>query len=88
MDREGCFGKRQCDRSTSCVAPRFRWLVLLSTFIVVAGTVLVLRRPGTPKLYHQEIATPRAERREKNTMILWWVARKNRTLPQLAVPNV
>lgn len=41
------------------------WLVLLSTFIVVAGTVLLLRRPGTRKFYQQEIATPRAERREK-----------------------
>jgi membrane protease YdiL (CAAX protease family) len=41
------------------------WLVLLSTFIVVAGTVLLLRRPGTKKFYQQEIATPRAERREK-----------------------
>jgi uncharacterized membrane protein YidH (DUF202 family) len=42
------------------------WLVMLSTFIVVAGTVLLLRRPGTQKFYQQEIATPRAERREKN----------------------
>jgi hypothetical protein len=41
------------------------WLVLLSTFIVVAGTILLLRRPGTQKFYQQEIATPRAERREK-----------------------
>jgi hypothetical protein len=41
------------------------WLVLLSTFIVVAGTVLLLRRPGTRKFYQQETATPRAERREK-----------------------
>ena len=41
------------------------WLVLLSTFIVVAGTVLLLRRPGTQKFYQQEIAAPRAERREK-----------------------
>ena len=41
------------------------WLVLLSTLIVVAGTVLLLRRPGTQKFYQQEIATPRAERREK-----------------------
>ena len=40
------------------------WLVLLSTFIVVAGTVLLLRRPGTQKFYQQETATPRAERRE------------------------
>jgi ABC-type Fe3+ transport system permease subunit len=39
--------------------------VLLSTFIVVAGTVLLLRRPGTQKFYQQETATPRAERREK-----------------------
>jgi hypothetical protein len=37
----------------------------LSTFIVVAGTVLLLRRPGTQKFYQQETATPRAERREK-----------------------
>jgi uncharacterized membrane protein YidH (DUF202 family) len=43
------------------------WLVLLSTFIVVAGTVLLLRRPGTQKFYQQETATPRAERREKKT---------------------
>jgi RNA polymerase sigma factor (sigma-70 family) len=42
------------------------WLVLLSTFIVVAGSVLLLRRPGTQKFYQQEIVTPRAERREKN----------------------
>ena len=41
------------------------WLVLLSTFIVVAGTVLLLRRPGTRKFYQQETATPRAEMREK-----------------------
>jgi len=41
------------------------WLVLLSTFIVVAGAVLLLRRPGTQKFYQQEVATPRAERREK-----------------------
>jgi hypothetical protein len=41
------------------------WMVLLSTFIVVAGTVLLLRRPGTQKFYQQETATPRAERREK-----------------------
>jgi len=40
------------------------WLVLLSTFIVVAGVVLLLRRPGTQKFYQQETATPRAERRE------------------------
>ncbi len=42
------------------------WLVLLSTFIVVAGIVLLLRRPGTQKFYQQEITTPRAEKREKN----------------------
>jgi hypothetical protein len=42
------------------------WLVLLSTFIVVAGVVLLLRRPGTKKYYQQEVATPRAEKREKN----------------------
>src|ERR1035438_2117989 len=41
------------------------WLVLLCTFIVVAGIVLLLRRPGTQKYYQQETATPRAERREK-----------------------
>jgi RNA polymerase sigma factor (sigma-70 family) len=40
------------------------WLVLLSTFIVVAGTVLLLRRPGTQQFYRQELSTPRAERRE------------------------
>ncbi|MGA2865897.1 MAG: sigma-70 family RNA polymerase sigma factor [Verrucomicrobiota bacterium] len=45
-------------------------LPLLSTFIVVAGTVLLLRRPGTQKFYQQEIATPRAERREKNIVAL------------------
>ncbi len=44
------------------------WLVLLSTFIVVAGAVLLLRRPGTQKFYQQEIATPRAERREKQVL--------------------
>jgi len=42
------------------------WLVLLSTFIVVAGSALLLRRPGTQKFYQQEITTPRAEKREKN----------------------
>ena len=42
------------------------WLVMLSTLIVVAGTVLLLRRPGTQKFYQQETATPRAERTEKN----------------------
>jgi RNA polymerase sigma factor (sigma-70 family) len=42
------------------------WLVLLSTFIVVAGAVLLLRRPGTRKFHQQEVATPKAERREKN----------------------
>jgi RNA polymerase sigma factor (sigma-70 family) len=41
------------------------WLVMLSTLIVVAGTVLLLRRPGTQKFYQQETVTPRAERREK-----------------------
>jgi RNA polymerase sigma factor (sigma-70 family) len=44
------------------------WLVLLSTFIVVAGVVLLLRRPGTQKFYQQEINTPRAERREKQVL--------------------
>jgi len=44
------------------------WLVLLSTFIVVAGSVLLLRRPGTQKFYQQETATPRAERREKRVL--------------------
>ncbi len=44
------------------------WLVLLSTFIVVAGAVLLLRRPGTRKFYQQETATPRAERREKQAL--------------------
>ncbi len=44
------------------------WLVMLSTLIVVAGTVLLLRRPGTQKFYQQEIATPRAERREKKIL--------------------
>jgi RNA polymerase sigma factor (sigma-70 family) len=41
------------------------WLVLLCTFISVAGAVLLLRRPGTKRFYQQEVATPRAERREK-----------------------
>jgi RNA polymerase sigma factor (sigma-70 family) len=44
------------------------WLVLLSTFVVVAGVVLLLRRPGTKKFVQQEEATPRAERREKNVI--------------------
>jgi RNA polymerase sigma factor (sigma-70 family) len=46
------------------------WLVLLSTFIVVAGGVLLLRRPGTQKFYQQEIATPRAEKTEKNIIVV------------------
>ena len=41
---------------------------MLSTFIVVAGTVLLLRRPGTQKFYQQETTTPRAERREKKAL--------------------
>ncbi len=45
------------------------WLVLLSTFIVVAGTVLLLRRPGTRKFELQELTTPRAERREKRILV-------------------
>jgi RNA polymerase sigma factor (sigma-70 family) len=44
------------------------WLVMLSTLITVAGTVLLLRRPGTQKFYQQETATPRAERREKQAL--------------------
>ena len=36
------------------------WLVLLSTFLVVAGTVLLVRRPGTERFYQQKVATPRA----------------------------
>ncbi len=44
------------------------WLVLLSTFLVVAGTVLLLRRPGTRQFELQEFATPRAERREKQIL--------------------
>jgi len=44
------------------------WLPLLSTFIVVTGAVLLLRRPGTQKYYQQETATPRAERREKKVL--------------------
>jgi membrane protease YdiL (CAAX protease family) len=40
------------------------WVILLSIFIVGAGTALLLRRPGTKKFYQQETATPRAERRE------------------------
>jgi len=47
------------------------WLVLLSTFIVVAGTVLLLRRPGTQMFYQQETATPRAERREANVILVF-----------------
>jgi hypothetical protein len=46
------------------------WLVLLSTFIVVAGSVLLLRRPGTEKFNQQETATPRAERREKQVLAM------------------
>jgi RNA polymerase sigma factor (sigma-70 family) len=44
------------------------WLVLLSTLIVVAGSVLLLRRPGTQKFYQQEKTTPRSERREKRVL--------------------
>lgn len=44
------------------------WLPVLSTFIVVAGAVLLLRLPGTKKYRQQEIATPRSEKREKNIM--------------------
>ena len=43
---------------------RVGWLLFLSIFIVGAGTALLLRRPGTKKFYQQEIATPRAERKE------------------------
>jgi hypothetical protein len=38
------------------------WLPLLSTFIVVTGAVLLLRRPGTQKFYQQETNIPRTER--------------------------
>lgn len=41
------------------------FIPLFSTFIVVAGSVLLLRRPGTQKFFDQEATTPRAERREK-----------------------
>jgi len=44
------------------------FIPLLSIFIVVAGSVLLLRRPGTRKFYQQETATPRAERREKQVL--------------------
>jgi hypothetical protein len=44
------------------------FIPLLSTFIVVMGAVLLLRRPGTQKFYQQETATPRAERREKRVL--------------------
>jgi RNA polymerase sigma factor (sigma-70 family) len=44
------------------------FIPLLSTFIVVMGTVLILRRPGTQKFYQQETTTPRAERREKRIL--------------------
>ena len=44
------------------------FIPLLSTFIVVMGTVLLLRRPGTQKFYQQETTTPRAERREKQVL--------------------
>jgi hypothetical protein len=44
------------------------FIPLLSTFIVVAGSVLLLRRPGTRKFYQQETSTPRAERREKRVL--------------------
>jgi hypothetical protein len=36
--------------------------------IVVAGSVLLLRRPGTQKFYQQEKTTPRSERREKRVL--------------------
>ncbi len=38
---------------------------------ILAGTVLLLRRPGTQKYYQQEIATPRAERMEKNIILVF-----------------
>jgi hypothetical protein len=44
------------------------FIPLLSTFIVVMGAVLLMRRPGTQKFYRQETATPRAERREKRVL--------------------
>ena len=44
------------------------WIPLLSTFIVVAGSVLLLRRPGTQKFYQQETTTPRAERTMKRVL--------------------
>lgn len=46
------------------------WLVLLSTFIVVAGTALLLRRPGTRSFHQQEVATPRAEHRERIILVV------------------
>jgi RNA polymerase sigma factor (sigma-70 family) len=46
------------------------WVVFLSFFIVATGTVLLLRRPGTQMFHQQEIATPRAERREKNIILV------------------
>ncbi len=40
------------------------WMLLLSTFLSLAGAVLLWRRPGTKSFYQQEITTPRAEKRE------------------------
>ena len=36
--------------------------VTAAKLVIVAGVVLLLRRPGTPKFYQQETATPLAER--------------------------
>jgi len=41
------------------------WIVVLSTLITAAGTVLLLRRPGTEMFLRQESMTPQAEFREK-----------------------
>jgi RNA polymerase sigma factor (sigma-70 family) len=46
------------------------WFMLLSTFITVAGCVLLLRRPGSRMFHEQEVATPRAEMKEKKILAL------------------
>ena len=44
------------------------WLVMLCTFILVAGIVLLRRRPGTCQFYQQEIRAARAEHWEVNIL--------------------
>lgn len=41
------------------------WLVFLCALITAAGTVLLLRRPGTESFLRQKMTTPAAEQREK-----------------------